>query len=57
VGVRINLDVLNAQQLIAVNQTQLAKARYDTLMLGLRLKALTAQLTIEDLATLATQLK
>jgi outer membrane protein len=57
VGVRINLDVLNAQQLIAVNQTQLAKVRYDTLMLGLRLKALTAQLTVEDLTTLATQLK
>lgn len=57
VGVRINLDVLNAQQLIAINQTQLNKVRYDTLMLGLRLKALTAQLTIDDLTALAAQLK
>lgn len=55
VGVRINLDVLNAQQLLALNQTQLAKARYDTLILGLRLKALTAQLTVEDLNGLAVQ--
>ncbi len=57
VGVRINLDVLNAQQALAATKTQLAKARYDALMAGLRLKALTMQLGADDLAVLASQLQ
>jgi outer membrane protein len=56
VGVRINLDVLNAQQALAANKQSLAKARYDALMSGLRLKAATAQLTEQDIATVNAQL-
>jgi outer membrane protein len=57
VGVRIHLDVLNAQQALASTQTQLAKARYDALMAGLRLKALTLQLGANDVAALAALLQ
>src|SRR5690606_9932001 len=39
VGVRINLDVLNAQQQLFATQRDLAQARYNALMAGLRLKA------------------
>jgi outer membrane protein len=39
VGVRINIDVLNAQQQVYATQQNLAKARYDTIMNGLRLKS------------------
>ncbi len=56
VGVRINLDVLNAQQALAANKQTLAKARYDALMTGLRLKAATAQLTDADIASVNAQL-
>ncbi len=49
VGVRINLEVLNSQQLLANTRKDLAKARYDALLSGLRLKAATGQLTEEDL--------
>ncbi len=57
VGVRINLDVLNAQQALAASKQSLAKARYDALMSGLRLKAATAQLTEDDIRSLNTQLQ
>jgi outer membrane protein len=57
VGVRINLDVLNAQQTLANNRKDLAKARYDSLMAGLRLKAATAQLSEEDLRSVNAQLQ
>jgi len=50
VGVRINIDVLNAQQQLYTTQQNLAKARYDTIMNGLRLKAAAASLSEEDLA-------
>ncbi len=56
VGVRINLDVLNAQQALASTRKDLAKARYDALMAGLRLKAATTQLTEKDLTELNAQL-
>lgn len=56
VGVRINLDVLNAQQALASTRKDLAKARYDALMSGLRLKAATTQLSEADLLELNTQL-
>jgi outer membrane protein len=57
VGVRINLDVLNAQQALAASATSLSKARYDTMMSGIRLKAVTAQLTEDDLRGVNEQLQ
>ncbi len=49
VGVRINIDVLNAQQQLFSTRQNLAKARYDTLMSGLKLKAAAGTLKEEDL--------
>lgn len=49
VGVRINLDVLNAQQQLYATQRDLARARYQALMAGLRLKAAAGLLTEADL--------
>jgi len=48
VGTRINIDVLNAQQQLAVTQRDLAKARYDTLMSQLKLKAAAGSLGEPD---------
>ena len=48
VGVRINIDVLNAQQQLFSTQRDLAKARYDLLVTSLRLKAATGSLKAED---------
>ncbi len=48
VGVRINIDVLNAQSQLADTLQQLARARYDTLIAQLRLKAAAGTLTEED---------
>lgn len=50
VGVRINIDVLNAQQQLYTNRQNLAKARYDTIVNGLRLKAAAGTLKEEDLS-------
>jgi len=50
VGVRINIDVLNAQRQLYSTQRDLAKARYDTIMNGLRLKAAAGTLKEADLA-------
>jgi outer membrane protein len=52
VGVRINIDVLNAQSQLADTRRQLAKARYDTLVSQLRLKAAAGTLGEEDVAAL-----
>ena len=52
VGVRINIDVLNAQQQLYSTRRDLAKARYDTLVSGLRLKAAAGSLSQEDLSQL-----
>ncbi|MEK0427537.1 MAG: hypothetical protein RL001_64 [Pseudomonadota bacterium] len=52
VGVRINIDVLNAQQQLYSTRRDLAKARYDTLVNGLRLKAAVGTLSEADLAEL-----
>jgi len=49
VGVRINIDVLNAQKLLYSTQKDLSKARYDTIMNGLRLKAAAGSLKEADL--------
>ena len=52
VGVRINIDVLNAQQQLYSTRRDLAKARYDTLINGLRLKTAIGTLGEADLAEL-----
>lgn len=49
VGIRINIDVLNAQQQLYTTQQNLAKARYETIMNGLRLKLASGSLKEEDL--------
>ena len=51
VGVRINIDVLNAQQQLYSTKRDLAKARYDTLVAGLKLKSAAGTLTEQDLET------
>ena len=48
VGVRINIDVLNAQQQLFATRRDLAKARYDMLVNGLRLKSAAGVLKEED---------
>ncbi|HRD98022.1 MAG TPA: TolC family outer membrane protein [Rubrivivax sp.] len=48
VGVRVNLDVLNAQSQLFATQRDLAKARYDVLMGGLRLRQAAGQLAPTD---------
>ena len=52
VGVRINIDVLNAQQQVFNTQRDLARARYDVLLNGLRLKFSNAALGEPDLEAL-----
>jgi outer membrane protein len=52
VGVRVNLDVLNAQTQLFSTQRDLAKARYDVLLGMLRLKQASGQLSAADIATL-----
>ncbi len=49
VGVRINIDVLNAQKQLFSTQKDLSKARYDTIMNGLRLKSAAGTLKEADL--------
>ncbi|MFZ9314999.1 MAG: TolC family outer membrane protein [Burkholderiaceae bacterium] len=53
VGVRINIDVLNAQQQVFAAQRDLSKARYDTLLASLRLKAATGSLSTEDIMAIS----
>lgn len=50
VGVRINIDVLNAQRQLYSTQRDLARARFDTIVNGLRLKAASGTLKEDDLA-------
>ena len=49
VGVRVNLDVLNAQTQLFTTQRDLAKARYDVLVAGLRLRQASGQLSPPDI--------
>lgn len=49
VGVRINIDVLNAQRQLYLTRRDLSRARYDTIMNGLRLKAAAGSLREADL--------
>ncbi len=49
VGVRINIDVLNSQSQLFDTKAKLAKARYDVLVGGLKLRQATGSLKVEDL--------
>ena len=55
-GVRINIDVLNAQQQLFTTRRDLARARYDTLLNGLRLKTTNGSLGEADLTTVNAML-
>ncbi len=57
VGVRINLDVLNAQQQLAQTQQNLTAARYSTLLATLQLKAAVGSLSVADLQQLNQSFK
>jgi outer membrane protein len=56
VGVRINIDVLDAQRQLYATRRDLARARYDALVNGLRLKAAAGTLQEEDLVQVNTLL-
>ena len=49
VGVRINIDVLNSQSQLFQTKRDLAKARYDVLVGGLKLRQANGTLKIDDL--------
>ncbi len=53
VGVRVNLDVLNSQTQLFQTQRDLARARYDVLLGGLRLRQASGQLTAADVAAVS----
>jgi outer membrane protein len=55
-GIRMNIDVLNAQQQLYTAQRDLAKARYDTLFQGFKLKAAAGILTESDVIQLSKQM-
>ena len=48
-GVRINIDVLNAQSQLFQTKASLAKARYDVLVGGLKLRQASGVLQSQDL--------
>ena len=48
VGIRVNVDVLNAQSQLYQTQRDLARARYDLLLNALRLRQAAARLTPSD---------
>ena len=52
VGVRINIDVLNAQSQLYQTKRDLAHARYNTLLGQLRLKQAAGTLTLDDIRAL-----
>ncbi len=56
VGVRINIDVLNSQSQLFDTKAKLAKARYDVLVGGLRLRQANGSLTEDDLSRVNTLL-
>lgn len=56
VGVRIQLDVLNATTQLVQTQRDLKRARYDFLLSGLRLKAAAGTLGEEDIAAVSALL-
>ena len=56
VGVRINIDVLNSQSQLYSTKAQLAKARYDVLVGGLKLRQVAGTLSASDLDAINAQL-
>jgi outer membrane protein len=56
VGVRINIDVLNSQSQLFDTKAKLAKARYDVLMGGLKLRQASGVLKADDLQAVNGQL-
>ena len=56
VGVRINIDVLNSQSQLFDTKAKLAKARYDVLLGGLKLRQANGTLKAEDLNSVNTLL-
>ena len=52
VGVRVNIDVLNAQTQLYQTQRDLARARYDVLLGSLRLRQAAGRVTAQDVATI-----
>ena len=50
VGVRVNLDVLNAQSQLFQTRRDLARARYDVLLGTLRLRQAAGQVSAQDIA-------
>lgn len=56
VGVRINIDVLNAQTALFDTKAKLAKARYDVLLGGLKLRQANGSLKVDDLNAVNTLL-
>ena len=56
VGVRINIDVLNSQSQLFDTKAKLAKARYDVLVGGLKLRQAAGTLRPEDLQAINSQL-
>jgi outer membrane protein len=48
VGVRVNIDVLNAQTQLNLTQRDLARARYDVVVNGLRLRQASGELRPDD---------
>ena len=57
VGVRVNLDVLNAQSQLFDTQRDLAKARYDVIVTGLKLRQASGQLRPVDVQAIDAQLR
>lgn len=53
VGVRVNIDVLNAQTQLYTTRRDLSKARYDTLLGGLRLRQAAGQLKAGDVTAVS----
>ena len=56
-GIRMNIDVLNAEQQLYTAQRDLAKARYDTLFQGVKLKAAAGILAEPDVTEISAQLE
>ncbi|WP_284618871.1 TolC family outer membrane protein [Aquabacterium humicola] len=56
VGVRVNLDVLNAQTQLFTTQRDLSKARYDTIVNSLKLRQAAGQLNPSDVQNVDTLL-
>jgi outer membrane protein len=56
-GLRINLDVLNAQQQVYTTRRDLSRARYQTLLQGFRLKAAVGALGSDDVLAVNSMLQ